>query len=193
MSFDIFQRLKQETAVAHQSVENYVPVFRAGFDLQEYGVLLEKFYGFWAPLEAELSQSPSLCAPELDLVGRLKSHLLEDDLRFLGRDPAGVPRCDKLPAVDSFWRGLGCLYVLEGSTLGSRFISRRLEETLQVQAGSGASFFNAYGEAVGEHWKAFKAFATARVELDQAAEVVTSACDTFQNFEAWLKGGKFYK
>jgi heme oxygenase (biliverdin-IX-beta and delta-forming) len=184
--FDLFLRLKEETAAAHRQVEDRVPVFRPGFSLDDYGRLLESFYGFWAPLETNLGLLQSLKETELDLGSRFKSSLLENDLRILGRDPVKARRCDALPAVDSFLRGLGCLYVLEGSTLGSRFIARSLEESLQLREASGASFFNAYGESIGRRWLAFKAFATARVRTEEADEVVIAARETFQSFEMWL-------
>jgi heme oxygenase len=186
VTFDIFLRLKEETADAHRQVEERVPVFRLGFSLDDYGKLLESFYGFWAPLESKLSQLASLEVAELDLEGRFKSSLLEEDLRFLGRDPAVVRRCDALPVVDTFLRGVGCLYVLEGSTLGSRFIARQLEESLQLQEASGASFFNAYGESVGRRWMEFRSFVAVRVKPENTDEVVISARQTFQCFYEWL-------
>jgi heme oxygenase len=186
VTVDILQRLKEETAEAHRQVEERVPVFRPGFSLDEYGTLLERFYGFWAPLESRLSRLASLEDAELDLEGRLKSSLLEEDLRFLGHNPESVRQCDALPAVDTFLRGLGCLYVLEGSTLGSRFIARRLEESLHLQSATGASFFNSYGESVGRRWTEFRSFVAERVKPEDGDEIVSSARQTFQCFYEWL-------
>jgi heme oxygenase len=183
---DLFLRLKEETMEAHRQVEERVPVFRPGFSLDDYGRLLESFYGFWAPLETNLGLLESLKDAELDLGTRFKTSLLENDLRILGRDPAAARRCDSLPSVDTFPRAIGCLYVLEGSTLGSRFIARQLEESLQLRDSSGASFFNAYGESTGRRWLAFKSFASARVESEQADEVVMAARMTFERFDSWL-------
>jgi heme oxygenase (biliverdin-IX-beta and delta-forming) len=186
MTFDIFRRLKEETADAHTRVEQRVPVFRPEFDIRAYGELLERFYGFWAPLESKLLQLPGLDDAELDLESRRKTSLLEQDLRFLGRDPSAVERCVGLPVSDTFLRGLGCMYVTEGSTLGSRFISRRLEEHLQLRAASGASFFNAYGGSVGQRWTEFKTFAAAHIKKEQGDEVVIAAQDTFERLYVWL-------
>jgi heme oxygenase (biliverdin-IX-beta and delta-forming) len=183
---DLFLRLKEETAEAHRQIEERVPVFRPGFSLDDYGRLLESFYGFWAPLETNLGLLESLKDPELDLANRFKTSLLENDLRILGRNPATARLCNALPNVDTFPRGIGCLYVLEGSTLGSRFIARQLEESLQLRESSGAAFFNAYGESVARRWLAFKSFATARVRTEEADEVVKAARMTFERFDAWL-------
>jgi heme oxygenase len=181
----IFERLKQGTADIHQQIEERVPVFREDFNLAEYGRLLERFYGYWAPLEMRLLQVPGLNHPELDLPARMKSALLVDDLRILGRDPASSPHCSHLPAIDTFSRALGCLYVLEGSTLGARIISKRLAAHLNLHERSGASFFNAYGESSGRRWLEFKCFVATHARVGQV-EVVVTARETFQCFYEWL-------
>jgi heme oxygenase len=183
---DIFESLREGTSEIHRRIEERVPVFRHDFARADYVRLLERFYGFWGPLEAKLSRLDVLREKDLNLEGRLKGALLQKDLRFLGREPANVPSCDNLPAVDSFQRAFGCLYVMEGSTLGARIISRRLEEHLQLVDGSGASFFNAYGASTGRYWNAFRSFVVARVTMDDTPEIVTAARQTFQNFFEWL-------
>ena len=184
--FDIFQQLKEGTAVIHQQIEERVPVFRPGFDLEDYVELLERFYGFWTPLEIQLSKVKALEHPELELASRMKSGLLINDLLILGRDPDTLPRCEILPSVNTFLSGIGCLYVLEGSTLGARLISKRIGLDLQLKDGSGGSFFNAYGESVGRRWTEFRNFVTPRVGPDGAEETVAAARQTFQCFYEWL-------
>jgi len=81
VTFDIFLRLKEETADAHRQVEERVPVFRLGFSLDDYGKLLESFYGFWAPLEAKLSQLISDMIFVEGLLQMLGNHALQTFLR----------------------------------------------------------------------------------------------------------------
>ncbi len=183
---EIFERLREGTADIHQRIEERVPVFREDFNLAGYGRLLERFYGYWAPLEAKLVQVPGLDHPGLDLSARMKSALLIDDLLILGADPDAIPRCHHLPVLDTFGRALGCLYVLEGSTLGARLISKRLAEHLNLGKGSGASFFNAYGEASGRRWLDFKTFVSTHTDPAQTEEIVAAARQTFQYFYNWL-------
>lgn len=182
----ILHHLKEGTRDIHHRIEQRVPIFDADFDLVRYVPLLERFYGFWAPLETKLSHVKALNDPALDLRCRLKSRLLEADLVVLGRDPAEVPRCPRLPAVDTFSRGLGCLYVLEGSTLGGRVIFRRIETHLHLHNQSGGSFFNAYGEAVGRRWSEFTSFLDTHAAPADSEEIVTSARQTFNCFFEWL-------
>jgi heme oxygenase (biliverdin-IX-beta and delta-forming) len=184
--FDVFDLLRKGTADLHQQIERRVPVFREGFNLEDYAQLVERFFGFWAPVEERLSKLRSLRDPDLALQSRLKCYLLRDDLLLLGRDPEAVRQCEKLPQLDTLLQGLGCLYVMEGSTLGSRIIARRLKETLQLGNRSGASFFNAYGGLTGSRWMEFKGFVSASVKPEQADNVVKAACETFLCFYEWL-------
>lgn len=185
-SFDIFPSLKAGTWAVHQQIEQRTPIFDPAFDLAGYVRLLERFYGFWAPLERKLSQIPDLRDPVLDLPGRMKSHLLQADLRFLESDPTLLPHCHQLPAADTFPRGLGCLYVLEGSTLGGQLISRRIERHLQLGDSSGGSFFNSYGGAVGQRWSEFRNFMAAHATPVNSAEIVNAARQTFECLYEWL-------
>jgi heme oxygenase (biliverdin-IX-beta and delta-forming) len=82
--------------------------------------------------------------------------------------------------------GLGCLYLLEGSTLGSQIISRRLEEQLQLSERTGASFFNAYRGVTGARWMEFKKFVSASVNPEDTDNVVEAARETFMCFYEWL-------
>lgn len=184
--FDIFDLLRKGTADIHHLIEQRMPVFREGFNLEDYTQLVEKFLGFWAPVEERLSNLTSLRDPVLALQSRFKCSLLRKDLLILGRDPGAVWQCVKLPRLDTFLQGLGCLYVLEGSTLGSQIISRRLEEKLQLGGRSGASFFNAYGGLIGPRWLEFKRFVSASVKPEHADNVVETARETFMCFYEWL-------
>lgn len=184
--FNVLDLLRTGTADIHQLIERRVPVFREDFNLEDYARLVESFFGFWAPVEEKLSKVPTLRDRDLALQSRFKCSLLRDDLLILGRDPATVPQCEKLPRLDTFLQGLGCLYVLEGSTLGSQIISRRLAEKLQLGERSGASFFNAYGGLVGSRWMEFKRFVSASVTPEHADNVVEAARQTFMCFYEWL-------
>jgi heme oxygenase len=185
--FDIFQLLKERTQDTHELLEDAVPVLHSGFGLNSYIQLLERFYGFWAPMESSLSQVKILEHPDLDIAGRMKSSMLESDLQFFGRQPSDVPRCKNLPSTTNFPRCIGCLYVLEGSTLGSRIISKALLSNLGLTATSGASFFNAYGDSVGRRWNEFRTFVTAHAAPVDAEEIVAAARETFVSLLEWLE------
>jgi heme oxygenase len=184
--FHIFNVLRNGTEDIHRLIEQRVPVFREGFNLEDYTRLVEHFFGFWQPVEERLSRLTALRDPDLALQSRMKCSLLSADLRILGRDSEAVRRCEQLPSLDTDLQGFGCLYVLEGSTLGAPIIARRLDEKLQLREGSGASFFNAYGGLVGPRWMAFKHYVSARVKPEHADDVVAAARQTFTCFYEWL-------
>jgi heme oxygenase len=124
-----------------------------------------------------------LTQPGLDFESRCKSELLRKDLYTLGRDPDAVPQCQHLPSVDTFPKAIGCLYVLEGSTLGSVFIAESLKKTLRLGDDSGAAYFNAYGGDVRQRWTDFRGFVSASVTPTDEEEIVAAATETFQRFQ----------
>ncbi len=183
---DILQRLKRCTADIHERVEQRLQIFSPEFDLPAYIRLLTRFHGFWAPLERELGTVAELKDPLLALETRLKAHLLEADLRAFGIDPSDLPVCSNLPDVRTFHRGLGCLYVFEGSTLGAQFIAKHVSARFGIRESSGGSFFNAYGPAVPERWSDFRAFVRSRAESEKVDELQSGAKETFEALDLWL-------
>jgi heme oxygenase len=80
------------------------------------------------------------------------------------------------------------MYVLEGSTLGSRLIAQHISARFNFSYGSGGSFFNAYGAAVGERWSAFRTFVVSQTGTTGAQEELLGAArDTFECLNEWLK------
>jgi heme oxygenase len=92
---------------------------------------------------------------------------LEIDLRSIGhrRDwlaadldalalplPARQSRGFGLPTSG---HGLGCLYVLEGSALGGRVISKRVKLTLGLGPATGGAYFHGLGRQTASHWSEF--------------------------------------
>jgi len=57
---------------------------------------------------------------------------------------------------------------------------------LHLHAGSGAAFFNAYGESSGRRWLEFKSFVSTHADPAQTEDIVAAARQTFQCFYDWL-------
>jgi heme oxygenase len=182
----ILQRLKQETLPLHQQVEQRVDVLQRLQSVAAYRQLLEAFYGFYAPLEQALEQF-EWQALGLDWAQRRKVPKLELDLQRLEVDVATLTHCEQLPVLPDLASALGCLYVLEGATLGGQIIQKELASRLQITSDNGAAFFNSYGEQVGPMWQKFREvivnFATTTEREDR---MVRAAQDTFQKFDDWL-------
>ncbi|AKQ69061.1 bacteriophytochrome heme oxygenase BphO [Myxococcus hansupus] len=156
---------------------------------------LEALLGFYAPLEARLASLPLERLAGLAIQERWKVSLLEEDLRAFGHDAhslARLPRCEALPALPGLPEALGCLYVLEGSTLGGQLILRHLRRQFESASPPATfSFFNAYGDAVGPRWRAFGDAVNQASEsaADDAFDgrAIQAAQATFDAFAAWLR------
>lgn len=185
---DILERLKQETAAHHRSVETVVPLTRPGFTLEEYAGYLDSLVPFYLQLESRLRAVKGLNRILPDLTRRWKSADLAADLRALGRLPAHEHRTPELPATGTIPQALGALYVLEGSTLGGRILTRLLQEKLGGQVEGKTRFLASYGAETGAMWRSLGDVLreTLRTQREQD-EAIRAAQSTFTCFENWLR------
>ena len=149
--------------------------------------------GFYKPLENRLARF-DWDSLRLDYSKRRKAGLLVDDLLRLGLATSEIdalPSCVLLPEPETEAGAIGCLYVLEGATLGGKLISRHLKESLAITRLNGGSFYDAYGARVGMMWKDFCDAANRYCgsQVDRCANAIAGAVDTFQAFERWLTPG----
>ena len=186
----ILRRLKQETRADHDRIERALDLVQLCRSVEAYRRLLERYLGFYAPVEAALGRLEALDSLGVDLERRRKAGLLERDLAALGlseRDLVALPRCMDLPDLTSPTRALGCLYVLEGATLGGQIIARQLLPALGLSAAAGGSFFSSYGASVGPMWRAFGERLVACATTPEAeAEIVAGARQAFGSFTGWV-------
>ncbi len=186
----ILARLKERTQPHHDRVEAHLGLMDPGLTRDGYRVLLARFRGFHLPVERRLDALAAWDALGLDAEERRKTPWIDADLRALGMDDralARLPACSALPALETVEHALGCLYVLEGATLGGAFISRHLARTLGVGPASGGAFFASYGERRGPLWKRFgRALETYAERRGGEEEILAGACDTFIRLDHWL-------
>lgn len=152
----IMAKLKEATREQHEGTEQSVSIMDQMFSIDNYKTLLSKFYRFYSSMETELVKL-DLKKYGYEFADRLKTSKLETDLKNLGiwDEAKMLPAFQKTPKVDSPEKAFGCLYVLEGATLGGQIIKRHLKEHLDLTSDNGGSFFNGYGEKTGEMWKEF--------------------------------------
>jgi heme oxygenase len=187
----IMQTLKMQTWPCHLRLDQQLDLLNPDFTALNYQGLLRTLLGYYRPMERHLQLRTELRTwiPDLDL--RAKSHLLEADLLALGDSAETISKislCKDLPAIDTLASALGCLYVLEGATLGGQVISRHLLQSLGIGSNNGGAFFEGYGQATATMWKRFGEHTVAAVtglELRESS-VVASACATFESLERWV-------
>jgi heme oxygenase len=177
----LFALLKSGTERQHREIEAFIDPMKKFGSLDAYKAHLRKTAAFYRPLEenlAALDWSPT----GIDFPSRRKTPLLEKDLQVLGvQDSPSGSRPETLARANLDF-ALGCLYVLEGATLGGQVISRHLT-TLGIGPANGGLFFHGYGPRTGEMWKSFQSSATNYCTTGhQMDEAVNGAQWTFENF-----------
>ena len=165
--------------------------------IHTYTDLLQKLFGFYKPLEERIVALPGWHNLPVELERRQKAPLLARDLLWLKVTQPQLSQltsCERLPEVKSVTEALGCLYVLEGATLGGQIISRHLKKNLALDEDRGCAFFYSYGDAVGLMWKSFRETLTShcsRRGRTEEEQLVKSACETFVSLDYWLfEGGR---
>ena len=176
------EKLREQTRAHHSSMDGLLNILNSQFSLDDYKRLLGLFYGFYAALDPQLTVLS-------DNQARHKSPLLKQDLTTLGVEVSHLPLCQQLPDTSTAAHQMGCMYVIEGSTLGGQMISRHLETQMGITADNGGRFFNSYGSQVGPMWKTFcnelDAFTTAHPDAQD--DVVAAACQTFETLGNWFR------
>ena len=181
----ILGKLKEATREQHEGLEQTVDVMSQMFSLENYKILLAKFYRFYSSIEIELAKL-DLNKYGYDLTERLKTPKLEKDLAYLGILPSvkKLTVYNRLPKLNDDEKAFGSLYVIEGATLGGQIINRHLKQNLDLSPENGGSFFNGYGEKTGLKWKEFCQMTTKFAESKNADEtIIYSAKSTFDSFK----------
>jgi len=184
---DILARLELETAEEHAAIEAATRIMRPDIGLPDYREYLERTYAFYRPVEQMLERVGVWPALELDASARVKLPALSHDLLELGSDPSALPVFAAMPQLGGgLPEAVGCAYVLEGSTLGGRVVSRHVQTRLGPHVPH--CFLEAYGADTGDRWQAFRAalrwFADSR---EVESRVVAGARQTFESFTRWLQ------
>jgi heme oxygenase (biliverdin-IX-beta and delta-forming) len=157
------ERLRQETSEDHLRLEERLGLPDTVKSLEDYETLLLRFTSFYEAVEAPIHARLESIGIDLDLDLRSRRKLpwLHQDLKALGLLDATVPALVRPQIHESVGAAFGALYVIEGSTLGSRFLSRFFKESLGLTLESGLAFFSGYGPDTSERWKTFKAWGEA--------------------------------
>ncbi len=173
--------MRSGTRQQHREIEAFIDPMKNFGSLDAYKAHVLKSWAFYLPLEADLAHL-DWAAAGIDFAARRKTPLLEEDMRVLGV-PCPEPGESSHPLDrTNLPFALGCLYVLEGATMGGQLITRHLA-TLGIGPQNGGLFFNGYGAKTGEMWKSFQ---TSAIEYcvtdDQIGEAVAGAKSTFGKY-----------
>ncbi len=186
----ILQRLKQETRSYHEQLERELNICDEHLTLASYKSILVHFLGFYQPVELRLRNFQQEQRLKWELERRSKKLWLLQDLKALsnaGTDLTVLPTCAELPTLDTLYQVLGCMYVLEGATLGGQIITRHIQRVLHLHEHSGCAFFHGYGSDTGSMWRAFgELLVTSIPNVEAENAVISTASKTFILFHQWL-------
>jgi heme oxygenase len=182
------QRLKRETAAVHQRLEAQLGLLDPSLDVHRYVRVLEMFYGFYLPVEIDVTRFVAAELP-LGFPLRARAELIERDLLALGGSPAALsalPLCSDRPQLSCVEDLAGCLYVLEGACLGGRVVSALLNRRLGLTKASGAAFFAGDEEGTLHRWTVIVAWLDGLPRTGaSSAKVISAATASFDAFARW--------
>lgn len=182
------QQLKHHTSQQHEALERIVlPQLQALQAPADYMHFLKQFYGYFKPVEQLIEQQlDEQLLP--DIQERRKADSILQDLTFSKAHIQDLPLATTLPEVKNKYQAFGAMYVLEGSTLGGRAITKMLlkNTSLNLQP-SQVHFFNGYGSQTCSRWTAFLEILNAVSQTASAQQqMIAAANETFLFFKTWL-------
>lgn len=176
------ENLKKETSIPHKSLED-LPISKSIVDpkvtVAAYGLYLNLMQDVVQQVEDKIYPMVSEIIP--DLKERKKSSLLENDLKYtpIGKKAHFLPFGNTEKVSIAF--AMGMVYVIEGSTLGGRYILKNIQDNLGFDEEKGASYFAGYGNKTGSYWKKFlQILAEFEARTDSEKEIIAGASYAFE-------------
>ncbi|QKT02780.1 biliverdin-producing heme oxygenase [Ectothiorhodospiraceae bacterium 2226] len=183
--------MRAATAVRHRAVESLpalTRLFDPGLDRPAYSATLRGLLRATVACERALRKQKAQWAGRgLDWGARLrKSQWLHEDLARLGVSPEPPP-LPASPELDDISCCVGCLYVLEGATLGGCVIGKALRRNARIPV-QAQRYFTGYGADTGARWTAFwlRIGAAHAWEAPARAAAAETARATFDLYHACL-------
>jgi heme oxygenase (biliverdin-IX-beta and delta-forming) len=149
----VHSRLKSATADLHVEVEFTLNLDKITKNAAEYSKAISIIYLVFDRTYKELADIDfEPLKIDLGSIGRRRDWLAADLHALALPRPATQSLGFELPTSG---HGFGCLYVLEGSALGGRVISKRVKQTLGLGPATGGAYFHGLGRQTASHWSGF--------------------------------------
>lgn len=182
----IIERLRQATKPVHAQLDHTVfPIIRTVRSVEDYSRLLQIFYGFFKPMYDCLDiylQKDKLT----DYHTRRKPERILEDLFVLTGKHSDINLCIHVPVITNSAQAFGCMYVLEGSTMGGGILCKRIAENLGFADRHSLSFFHGYGENNLSMWSLFLQAMENPANEESEEELIDAAIATFKSFHKWI-------
>ena len=183
----ISKRLKEETTPHHNKAEegNFNDEIRQGtLSVEQYSLFLRRNYWLNRLVEehyAQLNDEQKEALQEFDMLARVKSHLILEDLKKLDTTLSGYEK--EYPDLN-FGELVGAMYVTEGSSLGGNMIHKALQRNTTLNSRDAFNFLGFYGDNTGILWKKFIAALEEYYlkHTDQEQDIINGAKKAFNFF-----------
>ncbi len=173
--------VRQQTRIEHSKLDS-LPISLAitsdDVTTTQYGNYLQLMYSVVSEIENHVY--PLLENIIQDLAKRLKLGWIENDLQKLNIDVPQNAQVFKFGSTNKSF-ALGIAYVIEGSTLGGRYMLKNITKNLALDQENGASYFSGYDNLTGLRWKNFISDMESHLTLENREEVVSGARFAFQS------------
>lgn len=195
---DILEQLRAETRGDHDALEEIgvsQKIMDGSMQPDEYKRLIKVQYLLHKVLEDQLEEAGIQdLFPDLHYEERQKMPLIMKDLQELGisqEELKEFPPAGSVPEISIPFGLLGCMYVLEGATLGGMVIVKSLKKNQNLSGIDNFHYFGCYGGETGPQWKHFLQVLQQEGNKPEAKDqVVLAAKETYRffrnNFKEYL-------
>jgi heme oxygenase (biliverdin-IX-beta and delta-forming) len=189
----LLSEVRAFTDRCHEEIEAKIDIFSRVRTIEDYQTLLLRLLAFYTPIEQALDKY----SLELGTLGiwqdRRKTTLLTQDLEYFKIPSSLIQECphSNLPTLFNLSQAIGCLYVLEGSTLGGQYIYKHFRNLFNMtEAQGGLAYYKGYGQSTRKMWTAFcnslNRYSERLKDPSDRLVVLASAKQTFERFGTWL-------
>jgi len=170
-------KLRSKTEASHKNLES-LPVSKSivnpKITIEEYALYLSLMHDVVKNVEEYIYPILSSVIP--DLSERKKAQQILKDLKFTKIEKKQDHLLFDTTEI-SVPFAMGIMYVVEGSTLGGRFIIKNIQESFGFDEENGASYFSGYGNKTGSFWKKFLNYMTDFEQQTNSEEEIIAGAD----------------
>ncbi|WGL59784.1 biliverdin-producing heme oxygenase [Pigmentibacter sp. JX0631] len=185
LSIRFHELIKLKTKNIHNELDNLIKINSTN----EYIDYLIVMYRVMTPLEKDILNFNEFEISFSKTILKNKSNKLILDLKNLDIDIAKINFSKFVPHINCFDEALGCFYVLEGSSLGTQFLFKKLCSLFGENFINNMNYLNGIGRNTFQHWAQFiESLENYTISFPEKKDIILkSAIDTFKCFKLELE------